>query len=72
MRLTAEQIDGIRMAGVVHDVGKISIPAEILSMPRKLTDIEYELVKTHAEAGYQMLKDIDFPWPLADIVRPAS
>lgn len=69
MHLSSEQIDSIRMAGVVHDVGKISIPAEILSMPRKLTDIEYELVKTHAEAGYQMLKDIDFPWPLADIVR---
>ncbi|HPJ95869.1 MAG TPA: PAS domain S-box protein [Syntrophales bacterium] len=69
MHLPSGQIDGIRMAGVVHDVGKISIPAEILSMPRKLTDIEYELVKTHAEAGYQMLKDIDFPWPLADIVR---
>jgi PAS domain S-box-containing protein len=69
MHLPPDQIDGIRMAGVIHDVGKISIPAEILSMPRALTYIEFEMVKTHAETGYQILKYIDFPWPLADIVR---
>lgn len=69
MHLPPEQIDGIRMAGIIHDVGKISIPAEILSSPRKLSHIEFDMVKTHAETGYQILKDIDFVWPLADIVH---
>ena len=63
-----EKIEGLHMAGLVHDVGKISIPAEILSKPTKLTPGEYELVKTHAERGYEILKDVDFPWPLAEIV----
>ncbi len=68
MALPAEQIDGIRMAATIHDLGKISIPAEILSMPRRLTSIEWELVKNHAQAGYEILKDVDFDWPVADIV----
>ena len=57
------------LASIVHDLGKLSIPAEILMRPTKLTDLEYDMIKTHAEAGYQILKDIDFPWPIADIVR---
>jgi len=64
-----EDCEAIRMAGSIHDLGKISIPAEILSMPRRLTDLEYNLIKTHAEKGYQILKDIDFDRPIADIVR---
>ncbi len=60
---------GLRVAGAVHDVGKIMVPAEILSKPGKLSHIEYELVKGHAENGYQVLKDIDFPWPVALIAR---
>lgn len=68
MGLSSRQIDGIRMAGVIHDLGKISIPAEILSMPRRLSEMEFNLVKTHAVTGYDMLKDIDFGYPVAQIV----
>ncbi len=68
MGLTDHQIDGIRMAGIVHDLGKISIPAEILSKPTKLSDIEFALIKTHPQISYDILKDIDFPWPVARTV----
>jgi PAS domain S-box-containing protein/putative nucleotidyltransferase with HDIG domain len=69
MGLTEESVDSIRMAGIIHDLGKISIPAEILTRPRKLTPTEYDLVKTHPQIGYDMLKDIVFPWPIAQIVH---
>jgi len=65
----AEQIDGIRMAGVIHDLGKISVPAEILSKPGKLSDLEFSLIKIHPQVGYDILKNIDFPWPVADIIN---
>ena len=68
MNLSDEIIDGIGMAGLVHDLGKISIPVEILGQPRQLTNGEYSLVKTHPEIGYQILKDIDFYRPVALIV----
>lgn len=68
MGLPKDTIEGIRMAAVIHDIGKISVPAEILSKPTRLTDIEFGLIKVHPEAGYAILKDIDFPWPVADIV----
>ncbi|MGD0278873.1 MAG: PAS domain S-box protein [Smithella sp.] len=68
MGMTTDQIDGIRMAAIIHDIGKISIPAEILSTPRKLTDIEFSLIKTHPQSGYDILKDIEFPWPIARMV----
>jgi PAS domain S-box-containing protein len=68
MNLPADQIDGIRMAAIIHDLGKISVPAEILSKPTKLTALEFSLIKTHAQSGYDILKDIDFPWPIARIV----
>lgn len=61
-------IAGIRMAGLIHDIGKIAVPAEILSKPSKINDLELQLVKTHPEIGYDILKNIDFPWPVADIV----
>jgi HD-GYP domain-containing protein (c-di-GMP phosphodiesterase class II) len=69
MGLPPEKIDGIRMAGSIHDIGKLSIPAEILSKPTKLTNIEFSLIKEHARAGYEMLKDVESPWPLAEIVH---
>jgi PAS domain S-box-containing protein/putative nucleotidyltransferase with HDIG domain len=69
MGLTEESVDRIRMAGIIHDLGKISIPAEILTRPRKLTETEYDLVKTHPQIGYDILKDIAFPWPIAQIVH---
>ncbi len=68
MGLTKEEINGIHMAGVIHDLGKISIPAEILSMPRRLTDLEFSLVKTHSQIGYDILKEIQFMQPVAEMV----
>ncbi|MGA2781303.1 MAG: PAS domain S-box protein [Smithella sp.] len=68
MGLPQEEIDGIRIAGSIHDIGKLSIPAEILSKPTKLNDLEFSLVKKHAQSGYEMLKDLESPWPLAEIV----
>jgi len=68
MHLTRDRIEGIRMAGMVHDLGKISVPAEILSKPGKLTEIEFSLIKTHPVAGYNIIADIEFPWPLARMV----
>jgi HD-GYP domain-containing protein (c-di-GMP phosphodiesterase class II) len=68
MGLTKDQVEAIRMAGMVHDLGKISIPAEILSKPTRLTALEFELIKVHPQTSYDILKDIDFPWPIALIV----
>jgi putative two-component system response regulator len=68
MGLPQEKTDGIRMAGSIHDIGKLSIPAEILSKPTKLTEIEFSLIKEHAKRGFEMLKDVESPWPLAEIV----
>ena len=68
MRLPNQQIDGIRMAGLIHDLGKICVPAEILSKPGQLTEIEHSLIRDHPHVGYDILKEIEFPWPLADIV----
>ena len=68
MGLSNDTIEGIRMAGIIHDIGKLSIPAEILSKPTKLTNIEFSLIKEHPKSGYEMLKDVESPWPLAQIV----
>jgi len=68
MKLTPGQIDCIRMAGAIHDIGKISVPAEILSKPGSLTDLEFNLIKSHPSVGYDILKGIDFPWDIATIV----
>ena len=68
MGFPQEKIEGIRMAGSIHDIGKLSIPAEILSKPTKLTDIEFSLIKEHSRSGYEMLKDVESPWPLAQTV----
>ncbi len=68
MNVMKDRIEGIRMAGMIHDLGKISVPAEILSKPISLTEIEYALIKTHPMAGYNIIADIDFPWPIAQMV----
>jgi HD-GYP domain-containing protein (c-di-GMP phosphodiesterase class II) len=68
MGLADARRDGLCMAGTIHDLGKISIPAEILSKPAKLTKIEYKLIQTHSQTGHDILKDIDFSWPLAEMV----
>jgi HD-GYP domain-containing protein (c-di-GMP phosphodiesterase class II) len=68
MKLPEEKIAGIRIAAAMHDIGKINVPAEILSSPRKLTEIEYGMIKLHPEVGYDILKTIDFTIPIAQIV----
>jgi PAS domain S-box-containing protein/putative nucleotidyltransferase with HDIG domain len=68
MGLPPEQVEGIRIVGSIHDIGKISTPAEILTKPTRLTEIEYALVRHHAVSGFEILKDIEAPWPLAEIV----
>jgi len=66
--LSEEQIRGIQVMGCLHDIGKIIVPAEILSKPSKLTDYEFNMIKAHPEAGYNILKGIIFPWPVATAV----
>ncbi|MCK9195567.1 MAG: PAS domain S-box protein [Syntrophales bacterium] len=68
MGLSQEGIVGIRMAGSIHDIGKMSVPAEILSKPTKLSELEFSIIKEHANKGFEMLKDVESPWPLAEIV----
>jgi PAS domain S-box-containing protein len=69
MDLPEEQIEGIRMAGMIHDLGKINVPAEILSKPGPLTELEYGLIKMHPQIGHDVLNGvIEFPWPVAQIV----
>lgn len=69
MGLSEAQMEGLHLAASIHDVGKIHIPSEILNKPGRLSALELELIKTHAQAGYDILKDIRFPWPIARIVR---
>jgi len=69
MGLENNKIEGIRMAGSLHDIGKIYIPAEILSKPGKISEAEYNIIQTHPRVGADILKSIDFPWPVSDIVR---
>ena len=66
--LPEERVRGIRLAAVVHDIGKIHIPVEILMKPGQFNEIELEIMRTHCQAGYEILKHLDFPWPIAQIV----
>lgn len=68
MGLSDYEVEGIRMAGDLHDIGKIYVPAEILSKPGKISEVEYSIIKTHPQVGHDILKPIEFPWPIADIV----
>jgi len=68
MALSEARITGIYFAGVTHDLGKISVPAEILSKPTKLSEMEFGIVKGHVQAGFDILKNIQFPWPIAETV----
>lgn len=69
MGLDQEQVDAIHMASIVHDIGKINIPAEILSKPGKLSDLEFALIKTHPQVAADLLRGITFPWPIAEIIH---
>jgi HD-GYP domain-containing protein (c-di-GMP phosphodiesterase class II) len=66
--LSADRIHGLHLAATIHDLGKIGIPAEILSKPRGLTALEFGLIKEHAIIGFNILKDVSFPWPIAEII----
>ncbi|MCF7857955.1 MAG: HD domain-containing protein [Candidatus Cloacimonetes bacterium] len=68
LHLTEDQRDCIRIAAMIHDIGKINIPVEILSKPGYINKYELELMQIHPQAGYDILKDIDFPWPIAETV----
>lgn len=68
MDLSENLVEGLRIAGLLHDIGKISVPAEILSKPGKITQDEYNIIKQHCQIGYEILKGIEFPWPVAQIV----
>jgi putative nucleotidyltransferase with HDIG domain len=68
MGLSQDRVYGLRLGGVIHDIGKIAVPAEILTKPGRLTEIEFDLIKTHCRVGYEILKSIEFPWPIAQIV----
>ena len=68
MGFPKDRVEGIKIAALIHDVGKINLPAEILSKPGKLSEIEFNLIKNHSQIGYDILKKIDFLWPVADIV----
>ncbi len=68
MGISEDRVQGLRVVGLLHDVGKVSVPAEILSKPTALTSVEFSLVKAHAQTGYEILKGIAFPWPVAQIV----
>lgn len=68
LNLPKDKIEGIRIASLIHDIGKIGLPTEILSKPTTLTEIEFSLIKNHSQIGYDILKSIDFSYPIAQIV----
>jgi response regulator RpfG family c-di-GMP phosphodiesterase len=68
LQLSENLVEGIHLAGIVHDVGKIKVPAEILSKPGRLTANEFNLIKEHSQTGYDILKSIDYPWTIAEII----
>lgn len=69
LAMVPARIEGLYMAGLIHDLGKIAVPAEILSKPAKLSSVEFDLIKCHPQVGYEILRPIQFPWPVADMVR---
>ncbi len=68
MGLSTDKIEGIRIAALIHDIGRISIPNEVLNNPHTLSKIELELIKSHPQITYDILKTINFPWPVAEII----
>jgi putative nucleotidyltransferase with HDIG domain len=66
--LSRDQIEGIRMASLIHDLGKIYVPSEILSKPGRISEAEFDIIKSHPTVGYDILKTIDFSWPIATLV----
>jgi len=68
MGLAADRAEGVRLGGMIHDIGKIYVPAEILNRPGKLTPAEFEIIKAHPQVGYDIIRDVEFPWPVAEMV----
>jgi HD-GYP domain-containing protein (c-di-GMP phosphodiesterase class II) len=68
MKLPQDKIEGTKIASLVHDIGKVNLPTEIISKPNKLIEVEFNLVKNYPKVGYDILKKVDFPWPIAEIV----
>ncbi|GAG73483.1 unnamed protein product [marine sediment metagenome] len=68
MKLPQDKIEGTRIASLVHDIGKVNLPTEIISKPGKLIDVEFNLIKNYPKVGYDILRKVDFPWPIAEIV----
>lgn len=68
MGLSKEKMECIKIASVIHDIGKIGIPSEILTKPGRINDIEYNLIKNHPKIGYDIIKEIDFTYPIAEII----
>ena len=68
MKLPQDKVEGVKIASLVHDVGKVNLPTEIVSKPSKLIEVEFNFVKNHPRTGYEILKKADFPWPIAEIV----
>jgi PAS domain S-box-containing protein/putative nucleotidyltransferase with HDIG domain len=66
--LPKDRIEATRIAALIHDIGKINVPSEILTKPGKIDENEWNIIKTHPEVGYDILKEIEFPWPIADII----
>ena len=68
MKLPQDKVEGVKIASLVHDVGKVNLPTEIVSKPSKLIEVEFNFIKNHPRTGYEILKKADFPWPIAEIV----
>ena len=68
MELPETEVEGIRLACEIHDLGKIYVPAEILTKPGEISPIEFDMIRTHPKVGYDILRTIEFPWPIVDIV----
>ncbi|HYN76247.1 MAG TPA: HD domain-containing phosphohydrolase [Lamprocystis sp. (in: g-proteobacteria)] len=68
MGLSEQVIEGLQFGGMIHDIGKIAVPAEILNKPTRLTGIEYQLIQQHAAYGHQIIAELEFPWPLAEMI----
>lgn len=67
--LPPHQVEGLYFGGLVHDIGKINVPVEILNRPGRISALEYQIIKAHPEVGYEIMKDIEFPWPVAQLIR---
>jgi len=68
MKLSQDKIEGTKIASLVHDIGKVNLPTEIISKPSKLVEVEFNLIKNYPKVGYDILRKVDFPWPIAEIV----